>query len=114
MSDGAYTHTRARARIRRTPCHAITHSPPASPSQFWQVCKPLLLSGAIATGSFKPLVKRAGGSSGSLGTTLFGVLIGVGVAALVVGVLLAIRGYQRREAARKGLYTFGAAPEPED
>ena len=104
-----YTHTRTHTYAHRQKLtRPLPRLRPVS-----QVCKPLLLSGAIATGSFKPVVKRVGGGS-SLGTTLVGVLIGVGVTALIVGVLCAIRGYQRREAARKGLYTFGAAPEPED
>ena len=45
----------------------------------------------------------------SILTTMEGISIGLGVAGSVGLVLCAIRRYRRREAGRKGLYTFGAA-----
>ena len=46
----------------------------------------------------------------ALPKTIVGVFIGAAIAALVACVLCGIRSYYRRQAAQKGLYTFGSAP----
>lgn len=45
-----------------------------------------------------------------IGSLLY-VLIGVGVTAAATATFCAVRGYRRRQAAHKGLYTFGSEVE---
>jgi heme/copper-type cytochrome/quinol oxidase subunit 2 len=62
----------------------------------------------------KPSAKIASASAPSLASSLLYVLVGVGVTVAVVALLCVARSYRRRQAAQKGLYTFGSGVDELD
>ena len=76
-----------------------------------QSCAPLVVN---LRAFVAPADMRLRGPAASLLPALIGISIGGGAAACVGLGVCALRRHERREAGRKGLYTFGSAPGVDD